>query len=112
MRAVHVRFPGWKSHPSTISPSDSRKIMSKQSIFTPRSWLAFELNVLRRLEFRSVAIPFTASPTLGSYLKRGGTRVLANDALQSAWTRALASIQNNGEQLSDEQVMAVLDEVY
>ena len=95
-----------------INPADSLTIMSKQSIFTPRSWLAFELNVLRRLEFRSVAIPFTSSPTLGSYLKRGGTRVLANDALQSAWTRALAVIQNNGEQLSDEHIMAVLEDVY
>lgn len=86
--------------------------MTKQSIFTPRSWLAFELNVLRRLEFKSVALPFSGSPTLGMYLKHGGTRVLANDPLQSAWTRALAAIQNNGERLSDEDINLVLEDVY
>lgn len=86
--------------------------MTKQSIFTPRSWLAFELNVLRRQEYRSVALPFTASPTLGSYLKHGDTRVLANDPLQSAWTRALALIQNNVERLTDENVNVVLEDVY
>lgn len=87
-------------------------IMSKQSIFTPRSWLAFELNILKRLKYRSVALPFTSSPVLGSYLKHGDTRVLANDPLQSAWTRALAAIQNNGERLSEQDVNVVLEDVY
>lgn len=86
--------------------------MSKQSIFTPKSWLAFELSVLRRLEFKTAALPFTGNPTLGLYLKRGDTRVLANDPLQSSWTKALAAIQNNGERLSDEDVNAVLEDVY
>jgi hypothetical protein len=86
--------------------------MSKQSIFTPRSWLAFELNVLRRLDFKSAALPFTGSPKLGTYLKRTDVRVLANDPLQSAWTRALAAIQNNGEKLTDEDVNLVLEDVY
>ena len=86
--------------------------MSRQSIFTPRSWLAFELNVLRRLEYRSIAMPFTGNPTLGAFLKRGDVRVLANDPLQSAWTRALAAIQNNGERLTDEHINLVLEDVY
>ena len=86
--------------------------MSKLSIFTPKSWLAFELNVLRRLDFKTAALPFTSNPTLGLYLKRGEARVLANDPLQSAWTKALASIQNNGEKLTDENVNAVLEDVY
>ena len=86
--------------------------MTKQSIFTPRSWLAFELNVLRRLDFRTVSIPFTPSPTLGMMLKRNDVRVLANDPLQSAWTRALAAIQNNGENLADYDINAVLEDVY
>ncbi len=86
--------------------------MSNKLIFTPRSWLAFELNVLRRQEFRSVAMPFTGSPTLGMFLKRGDTRVLANDPLQSAWTRALAVIQNNGERLTDKDINLILEDVY
>lgn len=78
----------------------------------PASWLAFELNILRRLDFGSIALPFTGDPALGSYLKRGEIKVLANDLLQSAWTKAVASIQNNGEKLSDDDVNAVLDDVY
>lgn len=86
--------------------------MTRQPIFIPRSWLAFELNVLRRQHFETVAIPFTADPSLGSYLKRDRKRILANDPLQSAWTRALAAIQNNGEQLTEEDINTVLEDVY
>ncbi|HMQ02365.1 MAG TPA: hypothetical protein PKD26_00415 [Pyrinomonadaceae bacterium] len=86
--------------------------MNKQSLFTPKSWLAFEMNVLRRQQFRSIAIPFTGNPTLGRHLKHGDIRVLANDTLQSAWTRSLASIQNNNENLTDEDVNIVLEDVY
>lgn len=76
------------------------------------SWLAFEANVLGRLEFKSAAMPFTGNPALGTYLKRRGIRVMANDLLQSSWTRALAAIQNNAEKLTDEDINAVLDDVY
>src|SRR5687768_9892228 len=78
----------------------------------PQSWLAFELNILRRLDFRSATLPFTGDPTLGSYLKRRDVRVLANDLLQSTWTKAVATIQNNGEKLSDADVNTVLEDVY
>ena len=86
--------------------------MSNQSITTPRSWLAFELNILRRLEFKSAALPFTSSPALGTYLKRSDVRVLANDPMQSAWTKALATIQNNGDRMTDDDVNTVLEDVY
>ncbi|HKP69537.1 MAG TPA: hypothetical protein VJV05_09650 [Pyrinomonadaceae bacterium] len=79
---------------------------------TPTSWLGFELNILRRLDFKSIAMPFTGEPTLGAYLKRREVRVLANDLLQSSWTKAVAAIQNNGERLSDEDVNNVLEDVY
>jgi hypothetical protein len=86
--------------------------MNHPSITMPKSWLAFELNVLQRLDFRSIAIPFSGNPVLGAYLKRRGVRVLANDLLQSAWTRGVAAIQNNGGRLSDEEVNMVLEDVY
>ncbi len=79
---------------------------------SPDGWLAFDLNVLRRLKFGSVALPFTPDPTLGTYLKRHQIRISANDLLQSSWTRALASIQNNSEKLSDDDVNLILDDVY
>lgn len=86
--------------------------MNNQPIKTPKSWLAFELNVLRRLEFKSAAIPFTNNPSLGAYLKRWDIRVLANDLMQSAWTRAVAVILNNGEKLSADDVNVVLEDAY
>lgn len=78
----------------------------------PTNWLAFELNILRRLEFTSAALPFTGNPTLGVHLKRREVRVTANDMLQSTWTKAVAAIQNNGEKLSDEDVNIILDDIY
>ena len=79
---------------------------------TAPGWLAFDLNILRRLEFRSIALPFTADPALGLYLKRREVRVLANDLLQSSWTKAVAMIQNNSEKLSDSDVNLVLEDSY
>lgn len=78
----------------------------------PKSWLAFELNILKRLKFNSIAFPFTNDPILGIYLKRWNVRVLANDLTQTGWTKAVATIQNNGEFLSDEDVNSVLEDAY
>jgi hypothetical protein len=86
--------------------------MMQQFKIVPASWLAFELSILHRLEFQSVAMPFTGDPALGGFLKRRGVRVTANGMLQSEWTRALAVIQNNGEKLSDEDVNLVLEDIY
>lgn len=78
----------------------------------PKGWLAFELNILRRFQFNSVALPLVSEPTLGVYLKRWGVRVFASDVLQNSWTRAVAQIQNNAETLTEPQVAAVLEDVY
>lgn len=79
---------------------------------TPGGWLAFELSVLRRLRFRSMANPFTGEPDLEFYLKRWGVRVAANDAARWAWIKGIARIENNKEQLTPEDVEAVLEDVY
>lgn len=79
---------------------------------TAPGWLAFDLNILRRLEFNSIALPFTADPALGLYLKRREIRVLANDLLQSSWTKAVAMIQNNSEKLTDADVNTILEDSY
>lgn len=86
-------------------------ILTKQSI-TPKGWLAFELNVLRRLEFDSVALPFTGEPFLGAYLKRRHARIAANDLTQSAFVKAVAAIQSNGESLSEADAAVVLEDAY
>ena len=76
------------------------------------SWLAFETNVLGRIEFDSVAIPFARRPELGMALKRRGKRVTANDILQSAWTLGLGMIQNNTDRLSEADLNTVLEDAY
>ncbi len=78
----------------------------------PNGWLAFELSVLRRLEFRSVALPFAGEPDLGVYLKRWGVRVAANDLARWAAMKATAYIENNSEQLTEADVELALGDAY
>ncbi|MCA1629623.1 MAG: hypothetical protein LC774_04490 [Acidobacteria bacterium] len=79
---------------------------------SPRGWLAFELSVLRRLRFRSVANPLAGEPDLDLYLKRWGARVAVNDAAQWAWVRGVARVENNATRLADEDVALLLEDVY
>lgn len=75
-------------------------------------WLAFELNVLRRLNFDSVAIPFATDPALGAYLKRLGAKVLVNEMTRSGQTRCVASIGNSSETLTGDEVNLILENAY
>ena len=86
--------------------------MLHQSFITPPSWLAFELNILRRLQFDSIALPFAGEPRLAAYLKRLDLRVSANDFLPSAYAKLIADVQNNGEKLPEETVGTILEDVY
>jgi hypothetical protein len=78
----------------------------------PEGWLAFELGVLRRFQFRSVALPFAGEADLDANLKRWGVRVASNDARQWASTRARARVENTSERLTDEDVAVVLEDAY
>ena len=75
-------------------------------------WLSFELGVLRRLNFSSVAFPFTGEPELALQLKRWKIRVATNDPMLWSYTKGLALIENHGERLSDEDLDTLLDEAY
>lgn len=75
-------------------------------------WLAFELSVLRRLKFSSVALPFTGEPDLGAYLKRWQVQVTANDPLQWSYTKGTALIENSAERLTDEDMAMLLEDAY
>ena len=78
----------------------------------PNGWLAFELSVLRRLKFDSIANPFAGEPNLDVHLKRWGMRVAANDARQWASTKAVALVENNTERLTEAEVEVVLEDAY
>jgi hypothetical protein len=75
-------------------------------------WLAFELGVLRRLKFSSVALPFTGEPEIGLHLKAWKVRVAANDPMIWSHTKATALIENHDERLNEEDLTALLDDAY
>lgn len=84
----------------------------KNNSTTNRRWLGFDLSVLRRLKFSSIAIPFAGQPDLGWYLKFWGKQVLDNDLCQWAWWVSRALVENPGEALTEEDVSLVLSESY
>jgi hypothetical protein len=75
-------------------------------------WLGFELGVLRRLKFESVALPFTGEPELIVRLKSWRVRVAANDPMVWSYTKALALVENNTEKLREPHLEMLLDDAY
>jgi hypothetical protein len=75
-------------------------------------WLSFELGVLRHLKFASVAMPFTGEPDIALQLKSWKIRVASNDPMIWSYTKATALVENHGEQLSHEDLEALLDDAY
>jgi hypothetical protein len=75
-----------------------------------RRWLGFELSVLRRLKFSSIAIPFAGRPDLGWHLKCWGKQVITNDICQWSWWMSRALIENSRESLDVEDVAFILGE--
>jgi adenine-specific DNA methylase len=73
-------------------------------------WLGFELSVLRRLKFSSIVIPFSGKPDLDWYLKFWGKQILTNDICQWAWWCSRALVENQGEMLSEEDLLLILNE--
>jgi len=78
----------------------------------PNGWLNFELSVLRRLKFSSIALPFTGEPNVGAHLKRWKVRVAANDPMIWAHTKAVALIENDSERLNEAEIEALVDDAY
>src|SRR5687767_9604685 len=72
-------------------------------------YLAFDVSVLRRLKFESVAIPFSGGPDLGWYLKLWRKRVFANDIARWAWWSNRALVENNVDRLAEADASALVD---
>ncbi len=75
-------------------------------------WLAFELSVLRRMKFSSVALPFTGEPDIGVHLKRWNVRVATNDPMIWSHTKSTALVENHAVTLNDEDLDILLDDAY
>ena len=78
----------------------------------PNGWLNFELSVLRRLQFSSIALPFTGEPNFGVQLKRWSVRVTANDPMIWAHIKATALIENDSERLTEADLEAIVEDAY
>ena len=78
----------------------------------PNGWLNFELSVLRRLKFSSIALPFTGEPHFSVQMKHWNVRVAANDPMVWAYTKATALVENNSEQLSEEDIDLIVEDAY
>src|SRR4030095_9752012 len=68
--------------------------------------------VLRRLDFASIALPFTGEPNLGVQLKRWKVRVAANDPMMWSFTKATATIENSSDRLSEEEIESIVEDAY
>jgi hypothetical protein len=93
------------------APNLSQSHLSSPITF-PNGWLAFELGVLRRLKFTSVALPFTGEPDLGVQLKHWNVRVAANDPMMWSYTKGTALIENASERLGEVDLALLLDDAY
>lgn len=78
----------------------------------PNGWLNFELSVLHRLKFSSIAVPFTGEPDLCVHLKRLQVRVAANDPMTWSFTKATALVANDSERLNEDEIESILDDAY
>jgi len=78
----------------------------------PNGWLNFELSILRRLKFSSIALPFTGEPNLSEQLKRWKVRVAANDPMMWAYTKATATVENYSERLTDDEIVSIVEDAY
>ena len=92
----------------------SSKLQNRLSapVTFPNGWLSFELGVLRRLKFSSVAIPFTGEPDLGMHLKHWKVRVAANDLMLWSYTKTTALLENPNELLDEFDYATILDDAY
>lgn len=83
-----------------------------ESATFPNGWLNFELSVLRRVKFSSIALPFTGEPNVCAHLKRWKVRVAANDPMIWSYTKAVALIENDSERLTEDEIVAIVDDAY
>ncbi len=77
-----------------------------------RRWLGYELSVLRRIKFNSIAIPFSGQPDLDWYLKFWGKQIFSNDLCQWSWWTSRALVENQEETLTEEDVAELLHNAY
>ena len=79
---------------------------------TPDCWLAFELSVLRRLRFASIALPCAGAPACALQLKRWGAQVHANYDSPAGYISGVAHVANNRERLTTDDIDRLSADLY
>ncbi|MEP7272482.1 MAG: HD domain-containing phosphohydrolase [Acidobacteriota bacterium] len=108
----------WDTPLSLVPPPADEHVQEPQtstSVFVAsakrnRRWVGFELSVLRRLKFASIATPFSGRPDLEWFLKGWGKQVFTNDICQWSWWMSRALIENSREALDVDDVTMVLED--
>ncbi len=109
--AANPRFAFAENH--RISSTDSfSPTMPEKAHVAPNSWLAFDLSVLRRLKFRSIALPLVEAPALCDALRRAGVRVSANSTTPPTALNTAACLVHSDVRLSEADVETLLEDAY
>lgn len=102
----------FRSQPENIEIDDSPNWLGwKASAYNKKSLLAFEVSVLKQIQFATIAIPFSAEAKLDWYLKAWNKRILSNDSRAWAAMAARAMIEST-ETLSEENIVQLLTDIY
>jgi hypothetical protein len=83
----------------------------KSSRYNKKSLMGFEASVLRQVEFRSIAIPFSGGTRLDWYLKTWGKQIFSNDPRGWAAMVSKATLEARTP-LTEEQISRLLEDVY
>jgi hypothetical protein len=83
----------------------------KASRYNKKSLMGFEASVLRQVEFRSIAIPFSGGTRLDWYLKTWGKQIFSNDPRSWAAMVSKATLEARAP-LTEEQISRLLEDIY
>jgi hypothetical protein len=93
------------------SAGDRATTSWKRTRYNRKSALGFQVSVLRRIEFDSVAIAFCGWAQLETYLKAWGKRIFSNDPRAWAATAARAALESE-RPLSQQEISFLLEDAY
>ena len=99
-------------HDSGAIPRDHSSGSPATSFLTSRArrWIGFELSVLRRIKFDSIAIPFSGRPDLEWHLNFWGKQIVTNDICRWAWYEARALFEGSTPRIDLTNLLQSVDD--
>ena len=118
-RSIHIcsiRYPSDSVHDSGALAHDHSHDhshgLTASTFSAPRArrWIGFELSVLRRLKFDSIAIPFSGRPDLEWHLNFWGKQVVTNDICRWPWYESRALFEAKAYRVDLAELLQGVDE--